>query len=303
MVARRILILLATATSLAMGDAQVDAVPTGPGRIAFVSTRDGSAQIYLMNVDGSHATRLTNLPGEFHNPAFSPDGRKIALVSSYKEFPQIYLMNVDGSQMSRLTNPPGQNGTPTFSPDGRQIAFVSNRDGGQTQIYLMNIDGPRAARLTSYQEGASSPSFSPDGRRIAFDASEGLTSQIYVMDRDGSHAVRLSAPPRVHHAPSFSPDGRSITFVCQPESGGSVQICVMNADGSHIRQLTHWPVAGQRIVMNANMFPRFSLDGRKIVFTSMRSGTEQIHAMHTDGSGIVRLTNPPGENFGPAFGR
>jgi len=54
---------------------------------------------------------------------------------------------------------------------------------------------------------------------------------------------------------------------------------------------------------SANMFPRFSLDGRKIVFTSMRTGTEQIHIMNADGSGVVRLTNPPGENFNPTFGR
>jgi len=124
-----------------------------------------------------------------------------------------------------------------------------------------------------------------------------------VTDRNGSHAVRLTAPPRVHLAPAFSPDGRTIAFVCQPESGGSVQICVMNADGSRVRRLTHWPASGQRIVMNANMVPRFSLDGRKIVFTSMQSGTEQIHLMNADGSGIVRLTNPPRENFSPAFGR
>ncbi len=303
MLARRILVLLAATTALAAGGTQGEAVPTGPGRITFVSTRDGSAQVYVMNADGSHVTQLTRPPGEYHAPVFSPDGRKIALVSAYNETPQVYIMNADGSQMTRLTSPPGANGTPTFSPDGRTIAFVSNRDGGHVQIYLMNIDGSRVTRLTSYKEGASSPSFSPDGRRIAFDANEDLNSQIYVTDRDGSHAVRLTAPPRVHHAPAFSPDGRSIAFVCQPEGGGSVQICVMNANGSHVRQLTRWPQPGQRIAMNANMFPHFSLDGRTIVFTSMRSGTEQIHLMNADGSGVVRLTNPPGENFGPTFGR
>lgn len=301
--ARGILVLLAATAGLALAGPPGEALPAGPGRIAFASTRDGSAQVYVMHADGSHVRRLTRAPGEYVAPVFSPDGRKIAVVSEHSDIPQILIMNADGSQMTRLTGPPGANGTPTFSPDGRKIAFISNRDGGNTQIYLMDIDGTHAVRLTAYKEGASSPAFSPDGRRIAFDANADMNSQIYIAELDGSHAARLTAPPRVHRAPAFSPDGRTIAFVCQADDGGSVQICVMNTDGSHVRQLTRWPAPGQRIVMNANMFPRFSLDGRKIVFSSMQTGTEQIHIMNANGSGIVRLTNPPGENFNPTFGR
>jgi TolB protein len=53
--------------------------------------------------------------------------------------------------------------------------------------------------------------------------------------------------------------------------------------------------------MNANMSPHFSLDGRKIVFSSLRSGTEQLYLMNADGSHVIRLTNPPGTNFNPVF--
>jgi len=293
-------LLFAAAVGLAVAGVRGEAGPGGPGRIAFVSTRDGPDQIYVMNGDGSHAVRLTAPPGEYGAPSFSADGRRIAFVAVYNNAPQIFLMNADGSQVTRLTNPPGQNGAPAFSPDGRRIAFISNREGGHTQVYVMDVDGSRAVRLTNYTEGSFNPTFSPDGRKIAFEANERPTTQIYAMDADGRHAVPLTAPPRPKHTPAFSPDGRRIAFVCQPESGGSVQICLMDADGSHVTLVTDWP-EGQRIVTNANMSPHFSPDGRKIAFTSMRGGSEQIYLMNVDGSDVVRLTTPPGENFNPVF--
>ena len=54
-------------------------------RIAFMSDRDGSDEIYVMDADGSNQRRLTyNLPFEYnppfkHNPpVWSPDGSRIA---------------------------------------------------------------------------------------------------------------------------------------------------------------------------------------------------------------------------------
>jgi len=67
MLARGMLVLLAATAGLAVGGTQGEAVPDGPGRIAFVSTREGSAQVYLMNADGS-LTRLTSPPGEPRRP-------------------------------------------------------------------------------------------------------------------------------------------------------------------------------------------------------------------------------------------
>jgi TolB protein len=44
----------------------------GGGRIAFVSDRDGNAEIYVMNADGSGQTNLTNSPAPNAFPSWGP---------------------------------------------------------------------------------------------------------------------------------------------------------------------------------------------------------------------------------------
>lgn len=81
-----------------------------------MSNRSGNQQIYVMDMDGSRVTRLTDGPGESIGPAFSPGGTKIAFTSNRGGSPQIYVMNADGSYVVRLTAPPGANGDPRLQP-------------------------------------------------------------------------------------------------------------------------------------------------------------------------------------------
>lgn len=82
----------------------------------YGQTRE-APQIYVMNVDGLDAVRLTNTPGRSNaSSVFSPDGSKIAFSSNRDGTEQIYLMNADGTNPIRLTSPPGQSYLPVFSP-------------------------------------------------------------------------------------------------------------------------------------------------------------------------------------------
>ena len=62
-------------------------------KIAFVSRRDGNAEIYVMNADGSGQRNLTRNTVGDRNPVWSPDGRRIAFESNW----QVNVMNADGS--------------------------------------------------------------------------------------------------------------------------------------------------------------------------------------------------------------
>jgi Tol biopolymer transport system component len=106
----------------------------------FGSNRDGNWEIYLMEGDESHLTRLTNDPGEDTFPVSSPGGTKIAFHSDRNGNFDIFVMNADGSGLTQLTDDPKADTFPAWSPDGQKIVFQTKRHGNK-QIYVMNADG------------------------------------------------------------------------------------------------------------------------------------------------------------------
>ncbi len=115
-------------------------------KIAFVSDRSGTPQIYIMDSDGYNISRVT-FSGDYDtSPAWSPDGKRIVFVGRYNGISQIFTVKTDGSDQMLLTDR-GSNGEPCFSPDGGMIAFTSNRDGHKA-IYVMQANGQDQKRLS-----------------------------------------------------------------------------------------------------------------------------------------------------------
>jgi dipeptidyl aminopeptidase/acylaminoacyl peptidase len=220
------------------------ATPAVTGKIAFTSDRDGTEQIYVMNADGSSPTRLTNGPANNRRPAWSPDGKRIVFASNRDGDFEIYVMDADGSSPTRLTKygPPWEVGLAAWSPDGTRIAYFEeicdpapDGCGGSTQI--MNADGSDDHGVVA---GGSRPAWSPDGGRIAFG-----TGQIWVLYLDGSGHTEVIDPRDIggqHIEPAWSPEGAKIVFAstgCYACSNSTLDIYVMNADGSGVVRLTH----------------------------------------------------------------
>ena len=76
---------------------------SGPGTIAFTSTRDGNAEVYTIRSDGSELENLTSDVANDGQPAWSPDGTKLAFVSTRDGNGELYVMNADGTGLKRLT--------------------------------------------------------------------------------------------------------------------------------------------------------------------------------------------------------
>ena len=300
----------------------------GPGRIAFVSDRDGDAEIYVMNADGSGVEQLTDNDSVDRDPAWSPDGGRLAFVSDRgndAEFYDIYVMNADGSGVEQLTDG-CSNYRPAWSPDGGRVAFssrgdifvmyldgagvvqltgsphescsevfYSDRDGdGRTEAYIRSADGSFEL-LTDYDliDRNSSDWFtwwSPDGERILFQSHRDGDWEIYVMNADGGDVVQLTDNEWWDLHPSWSSDGGRIVFTSDRENNRCAQIYVMNVDGSGVERLTY-----ERCT---DHLPALSPDGGRIVFTSQYGpGDSGIFVMNADGSEVVRLA----DGYSPAW--
>jgi len=261
-------------------------------KIAFVSARDGSQEVYVMNADGTNPTRLTNNnAADDLEISWSPDGTKIAFRSKRDGNNEIYVMNADGTDQVNLTNHPMSDYGVSWSPDGTKIAFNSNRDGGEWEIYVMNADGTDQTRLTNNTVADEYPSWSPDGTKIAFSSTRNRNNDVYVMNADGTDQVNLTNHLADDGWASWSPDGTKIAFGSTRD--GNWEIYVMNADGTNPTRLTN----------NAadDYNPSWSPDGTQIAFNSNRDGNGEIYVMNADGTNLTNLTNNTAYDWTPSW--
>jgi uncharacterized protein YjdB len=166
---------------------QSDPSPSPDGsRIAFVTDRDGNAEIYVMNADGSSPQRLTDTPATEGSPSWTPDGSRIVYASNAAATGtgtfHIWVMNADGTSPHQLTQGATSDFQPAVSPDGKTIAFTSDRDGGSNyNIYLTNADGSNQRQFTKALFPETNPVWLADGQLAYLSQEPGKTLVSRVM--------------------------------------------------------------------------------------------------------------------------
>ncbi len=269
------------------------------GTIAFVSTRDGNREIYLMDVKGENLRNISNNPALDYGPSWLPEGSGIMAYSNRDGNPEIYLFDLRLDTAIRITHHPGNNVLPEVSPDGKEVVFMSNRNGKSRSVFKMKIDGGDQVALTDNEAYEESPSWSPDGRYILFtrqlrqegDTTYAANGEIFRMRSDGSEVERITNKPGYDSGAVYSPDGKQIAFY-GPE-GETFEIFLMQADGSDIRNIS-------RDTLDCYS-PSWSPDGKWIAYTAGGGENYDIYIIHLESGEKRRLTSTEVRNEAPAW--
>jgi len=130
-------------------------------RIAFISNRARTPQLYVMASDGTGQEVLApfdfGATGQTQAPEWSPDGRLIAFHRDVAGVPQLFVVDVDDKGVRQLTGS-GRNEDPTWAPDSRHLAFVSSRTGAR-ELWVLDLETGRLRQLTNVG-GARLPAWS-----------------------------------------------------------------------------------------------------------------------------------------------
>jgi dipeptidyl aminopeptidase/acylaminoacyl peptidase len=228
----------------------------------------------------------------------SPDGKWVAYTVAYGDFKQdafitqIWLANSENGKSFQLTRNDKSSINPRWSPEGQWLAFLSNRIEDKNQIFVIDPSGGEAQQLTKSETAISNFAWSEDGKQIAYTATEPTAQPLkdrkdyygdYDVVREGYSYVHLwtldvaeaMKSPTVGKQRtkktdfsvdsfSWSPDGSMIAFsaTVNPDliQGTTADIYLLKLSDDSVKKIVDQPGPDNN--------PRFSPDGKQIVFSS-----------------------------------
>lgn len=177
----------------------------GGKKLAFISDRDGQAQVYTMRFDGGEAEKVTDVKTAVQSFAWSPDGKRIAYVAA--------------DPLPEAKEKEKKNGFDQIVVDADyQFAHINVIDLSPSP----GAEMPKPVKLTDGALHVAELSWSPDGKHIAFTArstpklADGSTTEIYAIDAAGKQPTqpgKLTSNDRAESNIAWSPDGKTLSYL------------------------------------------------------------------------------------------
>jgi dipeptidyl aminopeptidase/acylaminoacyl peptidase len=229
----------------------------------------------------------------------SPDGKWVAYTVTHGDFKQdafvtqIWLAHSDTGESVQLTRADKSSTTPRWSADGKWLAFLSNRVEDKNQIFLIDPSGGEARQLTKSETAISNFVWSDDSKTIAYTATEPTAqplkdrkeyygdfevvragyNHVHIWTVDVAEAMKTPSAGKQRTKKrdfsvdsfSWSPDGSTIVFsaTINPDviQGVTGDIYLLKLSDDSVRKIVDQP--------GPDTNPRFSPDGKQIVFSSV----------------------------------
>ena len=203
-------------------------------RIAFISARSGTNEVWICDSDGSKAAQLTSFGASaIYGPSWSPDGQNIAFTVVQKGMKEdIYSISVNGGAPRRLTTDPAEDKWPYWSHDGKWIYFSSTRSGRE-EIWKMPSSGGEAVQIT--RNSGDTPQESPDGKFLYYMKGWPQAVSVWRALVDGNQEAKVL--DSVHSEGQWAVGNEGIYFFRTPDKMGRSDICFDEFATGQIRKV------------------------------------------------------------------
>ena len=258
-------------------------------KLAYVSTRAAKPQIFVRWMDTGVEAKITDLENAPAALSWAPDGEALA-----------FLARVPAKAQWSITMPKAPVGAiwaeePTvetrlkWRADG--IGGIGQRPLGFAHLFIVPVTGGAPLQITTgdFDHGGE-PEWTPDRKSILLhgarraDADTTLYGEdIWRFPLDGGKPVQLTKVDGTETNPVVSPDGRYIAFTGFADKGNSshnMNLYVMNADGSGLRQLA------KELDRNVSA-PQWEEGSRGVLAIVEDSGLSHLYRVPVDGPAVA----------------
>ncbi len=285
------------------------ALTAGPDDFARFSA-DGSTVLFLRNeASRTSLFRAATLGGDTRkvltnvvSADFSPDGRHIGFVrwktDSAQQASIIGSVKIDGSSLNVLAEVSGmQLQFPRWSPDGASLATIGNSQGGNSRdiVFVVGADGKNKRSLPSSGSGVGISSVSwISNNEVAFLRGDNALESAYLV-RQNVDSGRIRSSPWPHQSVVLDVARPGTMVFDTYPSRASLREAPLRAQAGNSGY--HWLARGHSV----DRQPLYSPDGKRIVFSSTRSGNIDVWQMELEKGALSRLTDGPGTDYDPAY--
>jgi Tol biopolymer transport system component len=228
---------------------------------------------------GGRELARPGVPGDIGDIAASPDGSAIAVsvIDTARSTRDLWLYPTAGGPARRLTFEAADDFAPVWSPDGSRLLFSSMRDG-VIQLFTIDVKGAAAPQLLETDRKGLG--------RFAADWSRDEGAVLYIA---GARAIRQSD---LFIAPLADPrqarpllDSSFVETHGRIAPGGRWFAYTSNESGQLEVYVDRFPALGDKHVISAGGWPRWSRDGRELFYLSQKDEV-MVTSVRATASGI-----------------
>ncbi|MFZ0805280.1 MAG: winged helix-turn-helix domain-containing protein, partial [Candidatus Sulfotelmatobacter sp.] len=241
---------------------------------------------------------LTTYPGAESGPTFSGDGEQVAFVwdGDTSSTTDIYVKRIGIDPPLKLTRTDGLTCCPSWTSDNKYVAFERCSHGKQGIYLVPSLGGPERKLRDTDCNGIS---FSPKDQSLVFSerVSSGSPYRLFSMALDDLQPHPLTSPPADaigDFSPVYSPDGTTVAFI-RLVAEGNGDLYLVSASGGIARQVT----SDKAYIYGV----AWSADGKDLVFSSHRDGSQSLWFVSTVGAIPKRLPLGGAISTEPAISR
>jgi Tol biopolymer transport system component/DNA-binding winged helix-turn-helix (wHTH) protein len=265
-------------------------------QIAFHRLDGADTGIYVVPSLGGPERKLrsTRVPWELYPTiSWSPDGKRIAFSDwlPADDHTGIHLLSPETGETERIPNGAKCLGQvqPTFSHNGRYLAYWCSRSENVAVLYSLPLQGGEPKMVSLFRDWPTGLTWSADDKELIYSLWYGNTLGEVTVANGSAKTLAFAASAKL---PTVSSRGDKLAY-----SSLSYSPNIWRRDLLHPEAPAAELIPSSRGQHDA----QYSPDGKRITFSSERSGLQGVWISNEDGSNLVQISNPARPSGSPQW--